>query len=148
MRITKANAKQDSTTELDAAIREYRDSRNAASEATSRENLAKSRVLDLLKEGELKTGVARDGGKKFTATIVTPEDSAVLDEAGLLLDLTDEERAEVTETIVSLSKPLLEAAMDTRGQDFTDRVARHVTMKPRAPYLRFTEGVNDDFKPE
>lgn len=101
--------------------------------------------MDILTRRQQKTAEVKDGGKKFMATMVAPEPRPIIDEVGLLKALTPEELKAVT--VRKIDKKLLESLMDSQ-EGFIEKVGGFVQLKPTTPYLKFTEGVNDDFTAE
>lgn len=99
--------------------------------------------MTILNRRQQKTAEVKDGGKKFRATMVTPEPRPTIDEKRLLASLSDKEIDAVT--VRKLDRAAMEARMDTHPE-FIDKVVPCTVLKPVAPHLRFTEGVNDDFE--
>lgn len=133
------------STDVDKAqrlIRELNEFKKAAAEASSAIHLLNEQLMEIMKNSELKTVATRDGGKKYQVTVVAPSDRAVVDSEGLLKAVPVRTSNKFIKKVVV--NDLLEKFMD-ESEENAELASKFITMKPATPYLKFTEGVDDDF---
>jgi len=135
--------KKNKSSELEKALMTLRDARNMASIYAEAEKNAKAEVEALLAEQQLKKAVYRDGDKKYSVSYVTPEPRVVIDEAGLLEAFDGRTATKFTNRVIDRKK--LEEAMD-KNPVINEKAQEFMTLKESKPYLRFTEGANDDLE--
>jgi len=136
MRIARSNEAE----RIERLVLELRDAKKRKAEAEAEEKLIAKSLIELLAKVQEKSGVAKDGGKAYKATVVRQE-RVNIDEPGLIKALTDEETEQVTDRKVNRTK--LDAAME--DDTFFRKAEPYLTMAPTNPFIRFTEGANDDF---
>lgn len=98
--------------------------------------------MRLLAEARQRSVEFKDGGKILRGTLVTPEDKLYIDKVGLRKSLSSSDLLKVGTLMIDDKK--LEEAAETSAS-IMNAVSDHSKFRPVKPYIKYTEGVNDEF---